>query len=342
MEADVETNCLLYDRARNELYAGSWASALLFHSLVEDVLEEDLAPNLLTPPAPLVAWLNECQRDPEQIFAVAASYIQHHQEEEALTMLRRCVELDPSSHLYWCRLSQTLGSLSQWEEALGACEKAVALHATAPRQYLSAGYMLKWKAQCLFMLKRYSEAADAYRFVIEIEDLAYRADSYAQLARCYVSSGLYKDAVNARENEVRDRSDTVAQALKARELDNIGDDIVDTERFLLGEAWLELGRCHVIAGNLDSAEWAFRQAVDADAESIRAYAELGLHLQRQGRIVDAQGQLQYALMMATRKIEATPMRGSLYRDLAFVYRAMENYGEAERAEKRAADLGLER
>lgn len=338
MEADVKTNCLLYDRAHSEIYAGSWASALLFHSLVDDVLEEDLVPGSRPKAAPLLAWLNERQEDPEHVFAVAASYHEHHQEQDALAMLRRCIEGEPNSHLYWCRLSQTLGSLSQWEDALEACEKAIEFHAAAPRQYLSAGYMLKWKAQCLFMLQRYSEAADTHRFVIEIDDFAHKADSYSQLARCYERIGAYREAVDARELQVRDRADSFSEALKARELNNVDEEIVDTERFFLSEAWLELGRCHVLAGNIEAAEWAFRRAVEVDAESIRAHAELGALLRRLDRIDDAEGQLQNALMLANRKIERTPQLGSAHSDVAFVYRAMGNYGEAEQADQRAADL----
>lgn len=45
MEADVKTTCLLYDRAENTIYTGSWTSALLFHSLVAEILEEDLVPD---------------------------------------------------------------------------------------------------------------------------------------------------------------------------------------------------------------------------------------------------------------------------------------------------------
>jgi tetratricopeptide (TPR) repeat protein len=339
MEADVKTNCILYDRAHNEIYAGSWASALLFHSLVEDALEEDLVPGPRPKAAPLLPWLNDRREDPEQVFAAAAAYDQHHQEPDALALLRRCIEREPDSHLYWCRLSQTLGSLSQWEEALEACEKAISFHASAPRQYVSAGYMLKWKAQCLFMLQRYSEAADTHRFVIEIDNFAHKADSYSQQARCYERLGAYREAVDARELQVRDRSDAFSEALKARDAHNGDDGPVDAERFFLGEAWLELGKCYVLAGNIQAAEWAFRRAIEVDAESIRAHAELGALLRRLDRIDDADEQLRNALMLASRKIERTPQLGSAHSDAAFVYRAMANYGEAEQADQRAADLG---
>jgi tetratricopeptide (TPR) repeat protein len=340
MEADVKTNCLLYDRAGNEIYAGSWASALLFHSLVEEVLEEDLVGGARPEAVPLLTWLNERQEDPEHLFAVAASYNQHDQRQDALGMLRRCIEREPTSHNYWCRLSQALGSLSQWEDALEACEKAIAFHASAPRQHMRAEYMLKWKAECFFMLQRYSEAADTYRFVIEIDSFADKADSYSRLARCYEKMGAYREAIGARELQVRDVADSFAVTRRFRESEEVDAEIVDDmERFSLGEAWLDLGRCYVLGGNVGAAEWALRCAIEVAVKCIRARAELGALLRRLGRIEEAAGQFQDAQALATAKIERDPTFAYGHSDLAFVYRAMGNVEAAEQADQRAAELG---
>jgi tetratricopeptide (TPR) repeat protein len=339
MEADVHTNCLLYDRAHNRIHTGTWSSALLFHSLVDEALEEDGVPDTRAKPAPLLAWLDDRQEAPDLLFAGAASHHLHGQSQETLAMLRRCVEREPTSHLYWCRLSQTLGSLSQWEDALEAADKAVAFHASAPRQHLSAGYLLKWKAQCLFMLQRYSDAADLYRLTIEIEDSTHHADCYAQIARCYERMHAYKEAVVEREFQVRDRADSRAEALKARALDEVDEEIVDDERFFLGDAWLELGRSHVRAGNTDAAEWAFRQAVEASPECIKAHAELGALWRCLDRVTDAGDELQEAFALARRKIEQTPEAASALSEMAFVYRAMGKDVEAIQLERRAAETG---
>jgi tetratricopeptide (TPR) repeat protein len=342
MEADVKTNCLLYDRAGNDIYIGNRASALLFHSLVEDVLEEDLVQAPRAEAVPLLAWLNERQEDPEHVFAVAASYHQHSQEQDALAMLRRCIEREPNSHLYWCRLSQTLGSLSRWQEALEACEKAIVFHASAPRQHLTAGYMLKWKGNCLFWLQRYAEAADTFRLAIEIDDFAHKPESYSQLARCYERMGSYREAIRARELQVRDRADSLAQALRYRESDDhVEDEVVDMERFFLGEAWLDLGRCYVLDGDLGAAEWALRRATEVAGKCIRASAELGVLLRRLGRVEEAGGRLQDALALASAKVAGNPELGSAHSDLAFVYRAMGNSEAAEQADRRAAELRWE-
>ena len=342
MEADVKTNSLLYDRAGNDIYTGSWGSALLFHSLVEDVLEEDLvqAPRVASPP--LLEWLNERREDPEYAFAVAASHHQHNQEQDALAVLRRCIEREPHSHLYWCRLSQTLGSLSQWEEALEACEKAIMFHASAPRQQVTAAYMLKWKGNCLYCLQRYSEAADAYRFAIEIDDFAHKSESYSQLARCYERLGSYREAIGARELQVRDRADSFAQAMTCRESEGVDDEIVDSERFFLAEAWLDLGRCYVLDGDSAAAEWALRRAIAVSQTYPRAHAELGSLLRHLGRPEESDSHLRDALALAKAKVERHPTLGSAHSDLAFVCAVMGDSEAANQADQRAAELGWKR
>jgi len=338
MEADVKTSCILYDRAKNEFYAGSWGSAILFHSLVEDVLEEDLVPDARPRPIPLMRWLDERQDDPAQVFAVATSHHNHHQTQEALEMLRRCTEAEPTSPLYWCRLSQTLGSLSRWDEGLEAIEKAIKFHASAPRQYVSAEYMIKWKGDCLFSLGRYSEAVDTYRFAIEIDQSGDKADLYSELGRCYERLGSYREAIRARELQARERADSLAEAQRCCEPDEVEDLIVGTERFFLGEAWFDLGRCYLLEGEFAAAEWAFRRAIETDGECVQATAELGALLRCLGRAGEGETCLQKALDLATRKVEENPTLGSAHRDLALVCRALGRFEDAQRSDDRATEL----
>ena len=68
-------------------------------------------------------------------------------------------------------------------------------HVSAPRQYVTTGYMIKWKANCLLWLNRYSEAADTYCFAIEIDHAGHEADLYRQLACCYERLGSYSEAI---------------------------------------------------------------------------------------------------------------------------------------------------
>jgi hypothetical protein len=46
------------------------------------------------------------------------------------------------------------------------------------------------------------------------------------------------------------------------EAEKVDEEIVDTERFFLDEAWLDLRRCYVLGGELEAAEWALRHAIE--------------------------------------------------------------------------------
>jgi Tfp pilus assembly protein PilF len=111
------------------------------------------------------------------------------------------------------------------------------------------------------------------------------------------------------------------------------------ERFFLGEAWLDLGRCYVLGGNVGAAEWALRTAIEVAGKCIRARAELGALLRRLGRIEEAVAQFQDALALATAKMERDPTFAYAHSDLAFVYRAMGDSEAAEQADQRAVELG---
>jgi tetratricopeptide (TPR) repeat protein len=339
MEAEVNTHCLLYDRAGGRVYTGTWSAALLFHSLVDEVLEEDLVTTSRATPASLLAWLNRRQDDPEHLFAVAASHERQGHRQETLTTLYRCVEQEPTSHLYWCRLSQALGSLSRWVDALEAADKAVAFHASALRQDMTADYLLKWKARCLFMTQRYSEAADLYRLIAKIEHSPFHAECYAQIARCHERMADYTEAVTARELQVRECVDSLSEALDDRSLGEVDEDFVDDERLFLGQAWHELGRAYVRVGNIEPAEWAFRQALRVFPELVQAHAELGALERSLGRVREADAHLQEALALAIRNVAQTQESGSALCAMAFVYRAMGRVAEAIATEARAADLG---
>ena len=149
----------------------------------------------------------------------------------------------------------------------------------------------------------YSEAADTYCLAIEIDQAGHKADLYRQLACCYERLGSYREAIRARELQVRDRADLLVQAQRCRESEDVEDEIVDTERLFLGEAWFDLGRCYLLDGDFAAAEWAFRRAIDTAGKCVRARVELGVLLRRLGRAGEAEGYLQDALALATAKVE---------------------------------------
>jgi hypothetical protein len=75
MESDVETNCLLLDRASDGFYVGPWSGAILFHSLTGMVvLEEDLAEKPCSENVPSLAdWLEDQNNNADRLLAGAAA-----------------------------------------------------------------------------------------------------------------------------------------------------------------------------------------------------------------------------------------------------------------------------
>jgi tetratricopeptide (TPR) repeat protein len=174
-----------------------------------------------------------------------------------------------------------------------------------------------------------------YHFAVEIDEFAHQADAYAQLARCYERIGAYKEAVDARERQVSDRSDSFAEARKARELDNMDDDSVDAERFFLGQAWAD---ATYWTGASTRRNGRFGVPLRWTPNRRERARSLGHSCGDRGAL-HAQEQLQKAMTLANRKIEATPQLGSAHSDLSFVYQAMGNCSEAERAGRRSVELG---
>jgi tetratricopeptide (TPR) repeat protein len=159
------------------------------------------------------------------------------------------------------------------------------------------------------------------------------------LACCYERLGSYREAIRARELQVRDRADLLVQAQRCRESEEVEDEIIDTERFFLGEAWFDLGRCYLLEGDFAAAERAFRRAIDTAGKYVRASVELiGVLLRRLGRAGEAEGYLQDALALATAKVQENPTLGSAHSDLAFVYRTIGRPEAAEESDQRAAEL----
>jgi len=343
MDADVETPCFIYDRAENELYIGLWSSALWFHSLVDEVLYEDLIPGdrPQKPEVPLLQWLDDQQNNPNQLFSVAAAESQRGNHERAMASIQQCLSISPDSHLYWFRYAQMLSDASRWEEAVEACDKALSLHATAPRQYVTATHMLKWKGAWLIFLKRYAEAADTFQFMLDLE-APDSGGTYSQLARCYQHMGRYREAVETRKRQLQTYEESLADALQDTEIAT--EDIVESERMNVSESLLELGQAQVLSGESIGAEVSFRRAINEDPKNIRARAELGALLRISAREAEGNLLLHDALDLARERHEMVSKNSPGYErrvccDMAFVYTAMGEQELAEKMLRRAKELG---
>jgi tetratricopeptide (TPR) repeat protein len=319
MEADVETNCLLLDRANDDLYVGPWSGAILFHCLTGTVvLEEDLAEKLPPESVPsLLSWLADQDNNVDRLLATAVAHSQSGEKRKALELLERCLELRAGSHGVWFNLMHAYAGMSNWPKAIEACEEAIKFHPTADWKYVNVEMLLKWRATFLLEAKRYADAIDAWKLLLEIDPYADRATIHSQIARCQTILGASDEVVLAREQVVKCRRESLQRGLSFRNpymnfhseeeetADEEDDEIefIDELRQDVGNAWRDLGRAYAVAGRMNQSEWAYRQAIDASPASARARAELGVLLKSLGRESDAGNELAAALNEAREKAQ---------------------------------------
>ena len=347
MDADVVTNCLLLDRRDSDVYAGPWSGALNFHSLVGDEVfegegSEASGKTVGNPEERLITWLNENLDDPDQLFTVAATFHRFKQYQQTLDTLLRCVQLRPESDDLHLRLSQTYADLDRWEEALTVCEQAVRLQAGAIKRDVTPQAIFMWLGTCQYELKRYAEAAGAYQLVAQIDPYLKGVDAYHQLGRCFTKLGRHKEAIAAHQNALRLRTEEAGENLLSTiEWDpgEYGPDLAEMDRSLIGDSFEELGKAHLLAGQLREAEEAFRQALKAEPNSIRAHGCLALvHNLMDKRIIAAE-EFKIAAARARLMIAHRPDSANTHGDLAFVYKVMRDDSAANEEYRQAFELG---
>jgi tetratricopeptide (TPR) repeat protein len=347
MDADVVTSCLLLDRREADVYAGPWSGALNFHSLVGDEVFEGEASEASdesagNPEERLISWLNEHYDDPDELFAVAATFHRFKQHQQALDTLLRCVRLRPESDGFHLRLSQTYVALDRWEEALTVCEKAVRLQAGAVKRNVTPQAIFTWLGRCQFELKRYAEAADTYQLVVQIDPHLKGVEAYHQLGRCFTKLGRHKEAIGAHQNAVRLQAEEAALSLFSMvesDAGEYGPDLAEMDRGRIGDSLEELGKAHMLAGQFHEGETALRQALKANPNSIRAQGCLALIHDIMDKRRIAAEEFKIAAARARLMIEHRPDNASAHGDLAFVYRAMGDDSAANEAYQRAVELG---
>ena len=346
MDADVVTSCLLLDRRDANVYAGSWSGALNFHSLVgEEVFGGETSEASGAPgntEEQLITWLNEHLDDPDQLFTVAATFHRFKQYQQTLDTLLRCVQLRPDSDHLHVRLSQTYADLDRWEEALIVCEKAVRLQAGAIKRDVTPQAIFMWLGRCQYELKRYAEAAGTYQLVAQIDPYLKGVHAYHQLGRCFTKLSRHKEAIVAHQNALRLQTEEVGEnLLSAVEWDpgEYSPDLAEMDRGLIGNSFEELGKAHLLAGQLREAEEAFRQALKAEPNSIRAHGCLALvHNLMDKRIIAAEG-FKIAAARARLMIAQGSDSANTHGDLAFIYKVMGDDSAANEEYRQAFELG---
>ena len=151
-----------------------------------------------------------------------------------------------------------------------------------------------------------------------------------------------KEAIAAHLNAVRLQTEEAAEnLLTMAEWDpgEYGPELAEMDRGLIGDSFEELGKSHLFADQLDEAEKAFRQALKADPNSIRAHGCLALVHNLMDKRSIAIEEFKIAAARARLMIAHQPDSAHAHADLAFVYKAMGDDSAANKERKRALELG---
>ena len=209
----------------------------------------------------LLAWLSDRLNDPDELYRLAAIHNVFGQFGEALSLLRRALGFRPESDLLYYRLSQVYGALGSWQEALEACAQAVRLEGSSGRREYTTESLFMWRAFCLVQLKRYPEALETYKFVLELRPD--KAEAYREMGGCYTALQDHAGAIAAYEREVQ-----------LRTAEGLDSPLHETETEELSESFQTLGKAYLSNNQLQQAQWACQQGVRLSPKSAEAHATL--------------------------------------------------------------------
>jgi len=209
----------------------------------------------------LLAWLTDRLNDPDGLYGLAAIHSRFLQFREALDFLRRALELRPESDLLYYRMSQVYGGLGNWEKALEACAQAVRLEGSSGKREYTTENLFMLRALCLMRLKRYSEAIETYKFLLQLRPG--QADVYREMGTCWTALQQYAGAVDAYEHEVQ-----------VRTAERLHFGLEESEREELSESFGVLAEAYLRNNQLQEARWACEQGVRLAPNCAEAHAAL--------------------------------------------------------------------
>jgi protein O-GlcNAc transferase len=182
------------------------------------------------------------------------------------------------------------------EAALALIEQAVASAPDEPRHHFGLG-------QTLQALRRYEEAAAAYRRVLQADPRS--ADAHFALGTALQSLGDYGNAIDAYQAAAHFQPD-------------------------FSDALNNLGNCQQLCGRLQQATAAYSQALALRPDNVGAMSNMGTALQEMGRIDEAVELLRAA-------VDLQPMAASHAVNLGIALGRQRNFAAAETVLRRTLD-----
>jgi len=225
-------------------------------------------------------------------------------EDEAITLLRKSLEINPTYAVTHFNLGLALTQKGQTEEAIVEYQTSLALDPDNAEAHIKLG-------EALFQKGRTDEAVEQYHKAIEINSLAFWA--YNDLGLVLVQNGRADEAIiqyqkaleinpaflSARNNlgvilfQEGRVTEAIAQYKQALEIDPSCKETHTN----LGLAFAQMGVVLLQAGKVNEAIQQFQEALTVDPGLTQAHSDLGIALAQNGQSNEALAQFQEALRL---------------------------------------------
>lgn len=245
----------------------------------------------------------------------------------------RSSNFDLKDFNFWVGQCQVLESIQNYEEALAACERAIALRPKSKNRQI-------WfsRSNALLQLKRYAEAVNSYDFLLRFD--AKNSQAWTRRGEALYQLGKYEEAIASQEKALRVNGNwgnaTPAFAwynrgLAQRKLEQNETALTSFDRALSinpDYALAQVERCGTLSdlGRQEAAIEACNLAIDAlpaPAFTNRALAE-----QRAEKILEAIASYEKALAINSNDATAWTNQGTLFEKLGQNEKALTSYNKA--------------
>ncbi len=268
------------------------------------------------------------------------------EQEAAVELLEKALELHPNSPAIYSTLGGILTDLGRYEEAMEICKRGIEISPHSGGQYGTLGIVL-------YKLNRFSDAEETLRRGIEVDPNRFWV--HYHLGRTLYKLGKLKEASEAYKESLRLEPNNPELH---NEYKNLAEEFVSLGRKEdAGEIYNNLGRAFNKLGNFGEAEKILRAGIELSPKNPSLYNTLSHALYGLGRREDAVdilrkgieispqdstlrislgwllrslGRTEEAIEMYTKAIELDPNRPDPYRDLVEIF---VRHGQFEKAEK---------
>lgn len=225
------------------------------------------------------------------------------QGKDALTALRKAVELLPEDAAAHSNLGDALHSLGQYEDAATNYLIALKVDPNIAETHVNLGNALKAQGKL-------ADAEASYQQALRLRP---------EFAEAHYNLGIaLRECGRLEEAEVKLRRATQINTL-------------------FGEAHVELGSTLKEMGRLDDAEATFRQAIQLIPTLAEAHANLGATLRSLSRPSEAEACFRHALLINPELAEAHSNLGAALRDLSRASEAEASFRQALRIDPELVD-----